>query len=269
MARRASRGVKSTELYWSSLYRGSSSRLKAKNSLNALLESYYAFDLRRCIAAVADLTPGQRLLEVGCAPGGFLLFFHRRFGVKVDGMDYSREGCRQTRATLAQSRIKGKIVHADFFNPEYQRRNAGRYDAVFSAGFIEHFDDIRPAVAGHFRLAKRGGFVLCTVPNLRGVNKLLTPRAILSIHNLDVMSPDVLRREFSRHGDVLWVGHSGGFFNLGAFTYRSMLLELPRFGLYLLQRLTTDPLGKLLALVGFRPSWRYSSPSILIIARKK
>lgn len=259
---------KSPKEFWSRQYRGPGWTLAAKNLLNRSLTSYYHHELRRLLARHVRFKPGQRLIEVGCAPGGYLVLLHRWFGVRVEGIDYSREGCAQTRATLKQAGIDGEIHHADFFDKRWLHKHAGRYDHVFSKGFIEHFDDVETVIDHHLRLLRPGGHLICIIPNLQGVNKALTTKKVLDIHNLAIMSPQAMRTLFKGKGRILFCDYTGGPFNLGAFCYENRLLETARRALYAAQRLTCDQALKLIATTGARPRWAASSPSIMLICRR-
>ena len=46
------------------------------------------------LAELAELTPGQRVLDVGCGLGGTARFLAARCGVKVTGVDLTAEYCR-------------------------------------------------------------------------------------------------------------------------------------------------------------------------------
>jgi hypothetical protein len=65
---------------------------------------------------------------------------------------------------------------------------------VYSAGVIEHFEDPSRIVRIHTQLLKPVGLALITVPNLRGLYGRLASVETLAIHNLDIMTPQALRR---------------------------------------------------------------------------
>jgi 2-polyprenyl-6-hydroxyphenyl methylase/3-demethylubiquinone-9 3-methyltransferase len=108
--------------------------------------------------------PGKRLLEVGCATGRWLIYFHRTFGYAVTGCDYSEAGCREARQNLARAGIAGDVVQDDLFRLE------GRWDVVFSGGLIEHFTDAQGVLGKFASLLNPGGFLVTIVPNLSGLS---------------------------------------------------------------------------------------------------
>ena len=80
------------------------------------------------------------MLEVGCAPAKWLIFYAEHFGARVSGIEYSDKGARMSRDNLAAAGVEGEIDEGDFF-----AATPRPYDLVASIGFIEHFDDIEAA----------------------------------------------------------------------------------------------------------------------------
>jgi len=156
--------------------------------------------------------PGLLFLEVGCVPGGHMVYFAKHFGYTVDGVDYSSGG-PLVEANLRLNGVSGRFFQADVFNFVPDRS----YDVVFSAGFVEHFDDPVAPVARHAELAKPGGLVVLTVPNLTHFNlwaaRRYEPEA-LATHRFDLMTPDGLE------GAALKVGLETVFVGYEAVTFR-------------------------------------------------
>jgi 2-polyprenyl-6-hydroxyphenyl methylase/3-demethylubiquinone-9 3-methyltransferase len=106
-----------------------------------------------------------RLLEVGCASGKWLVYFHRRFGLGVTGCDYSETGCQMARRALDAAGVPGTVVQQDLF-----ALAPGGYDVVFSIGLIEHFTDAPGVLARLAGAVEPGGVVVTVVPNLSGLS---------------------------------------------------------------------------------------------------
>lgn len=116
------------------------------------------------------LQPGEKtILEIGCAPGRFLIYFAERFGYSLGGIEASPIGYSKTIENMNLAGIAGDIVHGDFLDQCLQNDN---YDVVFSAGFIEHFSDPIPILKRKFDLLKPGGVLITTIPNFVGVGGL-------------------------------------------------------------------------------------------------
>ena len=112
-----------------------------------------------------------RLLEVGCARSQFLPYFALEHGMTVTGLDYSKPGCEASRQILERAGVTGEIHCADLFVPPADL--VGGADIVASFGVIEHFTDTVEAIGAISRIVKPGGYVLTTIPNMRGLPGLL------------------------------------------------------------------------------------------------
>jgi 2-polyprenyl-6-hydroxyphenyl methylase/3-demethylubiquinone-9 3-methyltransferase len=106
-----------------------------------------------------------RLLEVGCASGKWLVYFHRAFGHTVTGCDYSEPGCESARRALAAAGVPGRIVRQDLFTLA-----EGGYEVVFSMGLVEHFTDADRVVVKLAGALEPGGTIITVVPNLSGLS---------------------------------------------------------------------------------------------------
>jgi SAM-dependent methyltransferase len=164
--------------------------------------------------AFLNLVPsgqGKKLIEIGAAPGRWLVFFHEKLGYAVDGIEYVPSACRKTEENLAACETEGNVFQQDFFHNDLPKHS---YDVVLSLGFIEHFTDLAPVVTGHTALLKPGGLLLLGVPNLRGINylmgRLINPDN-LAAHNLETMSV-LFMQKLSQDYDLapLWIGYVGG-----------------------------------------------------------
>jgi SAM-dependent methyltransferase len=155
---------------------------------------------------------GLSALEIGGAPGQYLAYLHRQFGYESHILDYSSVGCDKAKRNFELLGIPLTIHHADLFADDLA---IGRFDVVYSLGFVEHFDDLTAVIERHVRLTKPGGTLLVGCPNFRGVNgwflRRLAP-AILAKHNLDIMDLDTWTH-FERRFRLapLFRGYVGGF----------------------------------------------------------
>ena len=172
----------------------------------------FAFDrsLAGALAAHAPSEPGETVLEVGCAPAKWLLFYAERFGARVSGIEYSEKGALISQQNLAAAGVSGEIQTGDFFEVE-----PTAHQMVVSIGFIEHFNDPAKAMARHLDFVAPGGRLVVGVPNFRGLNgavQWLARPDYLAIHNRAAMRP-ALYRDFARdhHLELLHLGYLGGF----------------------------------------------------------
>jgi SAM-dependent methyltransferase len=108
-------------------------------------------------------------LEIGCAPGGWMAYFNRRFGYSVAGIEYTIQGANLTSRNMEILEIDAQVIHADFLKHDW---NGRQFDVVFSAGFIEHFRNPVDVIKTVSRLSRR--YVVTLVPNVHGVNGLIS-----------------------------------------------------------------------------------------------
>lgn len=140
----------------------------------------------------AHVRPGDRFLEIGCAPGKILAWVAARLGASVSGLDYSSSGIAQAERLFSALSIPADLRAEDVFETTFPPRT---FDVVYSAGVIEHFSDPKAIVARHVALLAPGGTAIITVPNYSGLYGRLQrslDEANLAIHNLDIMSPTAL-----------------------------------------------------------------------------
>lgn len=122
------------------------------------------------------------LIEVGCAPGGWLAYYYKYFGYCVTGIEYAEKAYEKTVTNLQMLGVPADLHLVDFFEFE-----TGQYDMVFSGGFIEHFSDPTRVVSRMARLcAPGGGLVITLIPAMRGLNwwisKMFRP-SVAAVHN--------------------------------------------------------------------------------------
>ncbi len=129
--------------------------------------------------------PAKEILEIGCYPGRFLVYFAKRFGYRPSGVDFLAD-TGEIQQRLRDSGVEpGDIVKADFFAFSPART----WDVVSSFGFVEHFDDLEDVVRRHVELTRPGGHVVIGVPNLHTVAAQLLMRDVLAAHNMATMDP--------------------------------------------------------------------------------
>jgi len=154
------------------------------------------FSFDRCLGrAIKENMPtfSGEVLEVGCAPGKWLAFMAREFGLKPSGVEYSDAGMK---ATLENFRILGLTPDAIFTGDFFEMKPPRQFDAVMSFGFIEHFSDVDSVVERHLQWLKPGGVLILGVPNFTGVYspiQAVLDKDILAKHNLDIMNLDYFR----------------------------------------------------------------------------
>jgi cyclopropane-fatty-acyl-phospholipid synthase len=111
----------------------------------------------RRMADLADIQPGQRVLEIGCGWGGFAEYAARR-GASVVGLTLSREQLDYAAARIARAGLADRVE----FRLQDYRDVAGRFDRVVSIEMVEavgepywpvYFDKIRSVLVQGGRAA--------------------------------------------------------------------------------------------------------------------
>ena len=212
--------------------------------------------------------PGKRAIEIGSAPGHFGVKLYRKFGCEPFGLEYTEAGARVNRDTFIKAGIDpGNVFHNDFFDTEFHSAHRASFDVVLSCGFIEHFPDPRAVVDRHIALLKDAGFLIITVPRLRGLNyflaKLVAPR-LIQIHNLEIMSVSAFASLFDAEIlTPLWCGLVGGI-GIEMVTSHSENRVLRLAG-SVVQKL----FNLLLRISPFRIESRVTSPHLVFIGTKR
>ncbi|KUN21487.1 cyclopropane-fatty-acyl-phospholipid synthase [Streptomyces antibioticus] len=81
------------------------------------------------------LTPGQRLLDVGCGWGSMAIHAAREHGVRVVGITLSQEQAAYARKRVADEGLTDRI---EIRVQDYRDVGDGPYDAISSIGMAEH-----------------------------------------------------------------------------------------------------------------------------------
>ena len=140
--------------------------------------------------ALVPLLPGNRVLEIGGAPGRYLAYLAKTHGVDPHIVDSSPVGCAMTRRNFDLLRLSATIHEDDLFRAP---ADPGSYDLVYSLGVVEHFVDFPSVIARHAELARPGGYILIEVPWFVHVFKRFIGSwspATLAAHNLSALDMD-------------------------------------------------------------------------------
>lgn len=105
------------------------------------------------------LTPGQRLLDVGCGWGSMAIHAAREHGVSVVGITLSQEQAAYARKRVADEGLTDRI---EIRVQDYRDVTDGPYDAISSVGMAEHVgaDRYLEYARDLYALLKPGGRLL-------------------------------------------------------------------------------------------------------------
>ncbi|MEV7284179.1 cyclopropane-fatty-acyl-phospholipid synthase family protein [Streptomyces sp. NPDC093252] len=105
------------------------------------------------------LTPGQRLLDVGCGWGSLVLHAAREHGVRAVGVTLSQEQAAYARKRIADEGLTDRV---EIRVQDYRDVQDGPYDAISSIGMAEHVgaERYREYAADLYALLRPGGRLL-------------------------------------------------------------------------------------------------------------
>jgi cyclopropane-fatty-acyl-phospholipid synthase len=92
-------------------------------------------DKLELVCAKLGLTPGQRLLDVGCGWGSMAIHAAREHGVSVVGVTLSQEQAAYARKRVADEGLTDRV---EIRVQDYRDATDGPYDAISSIGMAEH-----------------------------------------------------------------------------------------------------------------------------------
>ena len=273
--------------YWNSMYvskpieHQECSKGKLKTSLKKLLgrkileykrnyADYLLWDV--IYKKYMPKTKGAKILEVGSAPGNYLVRLKHAFGFVPYGVEYSESGVELNRNIFSLDNINpSNVIYADFLSGKFHRQYKEYFDIVISRGFIEHFTDVQDIIEKHINLLTKGGYLIVSIPNIRGLNYILTwifHRKGISMHNMDIMQKEKFSKLFDKNSLLTLFCDYYGTFNFGQF--RTERNSSMRFALNFCKKL------QLILNVAFRLIFkdkgmenRLFSPYLLFIGVKK
>lgn len=124
---------------------------------------YYADNERRLFREHFPPLDGLRILKTDLwdeAKNTRILAWASGLGARAYGIDISEPTAVQARAAFAGDPLRGAV--SDVRELPFL---AGSFDAIYSMGTIEHFDETERAVAEMARVLKPGGRAIVGVPN--------------------------------------------------------------------------------------------------------
>jgi SAM-dependent methyltransferase len=126
-----------------------------------------ASHFHRCLLAEIRkyVKTGTVFCEIGCGASAWMPILDR-LGADVWGIDYSAQGIAMARANLDKAGAKATLIECDVLAPG--ALPSGKFDVIFSAGFIEHFDNPATVLSVFRDALKADGVLITLIPNLVG-----------------------------------------------------------------------------------------------------
>jgi SAM-dependent methyltransferase len=117
---------------------------------------YYMDSKWEHVIAAQFVNSGEKVLEIGCARGGFLKRLKEK-GALVTGLELNTEAAQA--CTKDGFKVKTETIE------NYSLNNKSQYDVVCSFQVVEHISDIRNFIRASVEVLKPGGKMIVSVPN--------------------------------------------------------------------------------------------------------
>lgn len=234
----------------------------SKRLLNHVEREFFLC-IARALESQGKTGPDVRLVEVGCARSQALPVLAKRLGVLVVGIDYSPNGCEQTRIMMKREGVSGEVYCSDIFDVPNTLK--GSFDVVVSFGLIEHFSNTNEIVSALAGLLKPGGVIFTNIPNMRGTTGFVQKVLNRDIYDIHVpLTPSQVRAAHEAAGlhvieSAYFLSNNYGVVNLGDPNRRNLgwwakkivlaILARVSMAVWLIERM----LGKLPASQAFSP----------------
>lgn len=148
--------------------------------------------IARTLESHGKIGPDVYLVEVGCARSRVLPVLAKQLGLSVAGIDYSPNGCEQTKLMMTREGVSGEVWCSDIFSVPDSLK--GKFDVVVSFGLVEHFSNTSEIVSALAGLLKPGGVILTSIPNMRGTTGFAQKMLNRGIYDIHVpLTPSQLR----------------------------------------------------------------------------
>jgi len=203
------RGIELTDqTYWDQFWAECKLPAEAEKTADDLM----TYEILNIFDKFLSTDASKSVLEIGGAPGRFLVYLTKKFKYKAHALDYSTIGCQKTQENFKLLGLDVTVYQLDLLSSEI---HPPFFDVVYSLGFVEHFEDIGLIIKKHLDLLKPGGILLIEIPNFLGIYapfmRIFAPN-MLSMHNLNAMDTRKWNT-FERDLDlgVLFKGYLGGF----------------------------------------------------------
>jgi len=130
------------------------------------LRNYLLYRMHKVFEATLPKDGDFDFLEIGCGGAKWLVYFNKKFGYRVHGLDYSEKAVLRAKKVLAYAGIKSEIIKEDLFTITPNQL----YDVVLTDGLVEHFNNLEEVLMVLSSFVKKGGVLVTSVPNLTGLH---------------------------------------------------------------------------------------------------
>ena len=121
---------------------------------------YYLEDTLKPINNFWKIKQGSIYCEIGCGPAIVGLSMAKK-GCLVSGVDLSLEGLKLAKDLYKKEKVEGFFVCGDIIKMPFKTESI---DFIYGGGVLEHFKDTGKAVESLYKVLRKGGRILITVP---------------------------------------------------------------------------------------------------------
>jgi len=155
---------------------------------------------------------GRKIIEIWCAPWGNLYWFYKKFGFDIYWIEYSNVWMDLTQKNFESLWIKDKfwnIFKEDLtkMSPEFLSNYKNIFDVVFSAWFMEHFENLDYIFEIQRDLVTPDWLVIATIPQFSFpylfLSLFLAPRWTFFLHNWRICNYYSYKKILERHFDII------------------------------------------------------------------
>ncbi|MEM3405621.1 MAG: class I SAM-dependent methyltransferase [Candidatus Pacearchaeota archaeon] len=100
-------------------------------------------------------------MKRGCGVGNYVIIFSK-YGYKVTGIEISKSRLDIARKNCRKYKVKAKLILGDIKKMPFKNES---FDIVFCHGVVEHFPDSEKGVRELYRVLKKNGKAMISVPN--------------------------------------------------------------------------------------------------------
>jgi len=112
---------------------------------------------------------GKRVLDVGCAQGGFAVAAARAEAAEVVGIDVNPKVFETAPLLLADYQVEADLRRADLTEPGLPKE-LGKFDLILCNDVLEHVTDVEAAIGNLERLMGPGARLFLEIPNGNAVH---------------------------------------------------------------------------------------------------
>jgi|SRR6185369_11839030 len=202
-------------------------------------------------------------LEIGGCPGRWADFFHTKYKMVSDSMDYDENNIEILKENYRLIGINGEVFLGDITDTNVKPDR--KYDVVLSEGLIEHFIDSKDVFENHLKYLKSGGILIIGVPNIKkswlyDYFARFDARGYVGYRHVGKSELEGYAKKCDL--EILYCGYTG-VFNLGVAYTNELGFILGK--VYIVASLVSS---FFLNLLRIKRETRFFSPYIYLIARK-